>query len=169
MRRAIPALLIAIVAAFAVAACGGSDDSSPPTKAEYKQEYQKLIKELSVVDIAVSDAVNGSAGKSNTQLEKTFGEAAKKVRGMAGKFDDTTPPADATIKSQQAKLVAGLNVFADDLDAISSAAGKKNLKAAGAAAAKLSRDDAATAQAKVALDQALGIQPSSERSTTTQK
>ncbi|HMS62332.1 MAG TPA: hypothetical protein PKD63_08635 [Solirubrobacteraceae bacterium] len=167
MRRVIPALLIAVIAAFTVAACGGSDDATPPTKAEYKTEYTALVKELYAVGAAVGEAVGKAAGKSNKELEKSFSSVADKTRAIADKFDDTTPPDDPTIKAQQAKLVAGLNVSADDLEAISKAAAKNDLKAAGAAAAKLTQDNAGVSGPKAALDKALGIKPPAPPAKTT--
>ena len=159
MRRAFSVLLIAVVAAFTLAACGGSDDEAPPTKAEYKQEYTALNKELSAVAVAVRKAVNGSAGKSNKQLEESFGEVAKAMQGITDDFDDVTPPDDGTIASDHAKLVQSLGAFADDLEAISTAAGKNDLKAAGVAAARLRQADAAIGQPKAALDKTLGVTP----------
>ena len=168
MRRAIPALLIAVIAAFTVAACGGSDDPTPPTKAEYKQQYTALSKELAAVGLAVGKAVNESAGKSNKQLKERFSDVAEQTRAIAKKFDDTTPPDDPKIETQQAKLVAGLNVAADDLETISKAAGKKDLKAAGEAAAKLTRDNAGVAEPKAQLDLlVLGVKPAAPQTTTT--
>ena len=170
MRRATPALLIAIAAAFALASCGGDDEPATPTKAEYKQTYTALSKELAIVGAAVGEAVAKSAGKSNKQLEKTFNTVAEQTRDIAGKFENATPPADPTVRTQQAKLVAGLNLAADDLEAISKAAGKKDLKAAGEAAAKLTRDNTAVSTPRVALEKALGIpQPKPPVTTTTRK
>lgn len=168
MRRATSALLIAIVAAFAVAACGGSDDSPPPTKAEYKQTYTALSKELTATGTAVGDALNGTSGKTNKQIAKSFSEVADRVRAVATTFGDANPPDDAAVKTNRAKLVAGLNTVADDLDAISKAAGKNDLKAAGAAAVKLNKDEVLITRPKAALDKALGIpQPKPPTTTTT--
>ena len=114
--------------------------------------------------------MNESSGKSNKQLEERFSDVAKQTRAIAEKFDETTPPDDAKIKTQQAKLVAGLNVAADDLEAISEAAGKKDLKAAGEAAAKLTRDNAAVAEPKAELDLlVLGVKPAAPQTTTTRR
>lgn len=168
MRRAISVLFIAVVAAFTLAACGGSDDTSPPTKAEYQQQYKDLSAQLKEVGTAVGKAVNESAGKSNKQLKERFAEVADQSREVAQKFEDTTPPNDPKIETQVAKLVAGLKVAADDLDAISEAAGKNNLRAAGEAAGKLTRDNAGVAIPKAELDLiVLGIKPPKPQTTTT--
>ena len=161
MRRALPALLAVLVAAVAVVGCGDSDSSSNvPSKAEYKQTYASLNKQIDALGAAVGAAVTGSGGKSNKALEKTFGDLADKTREAAQKVDDATPPDDAAIQKQQAALVKGLNVAADDLDAISTAAGKKDLKAAGTAAGKLTRDNAGVANPHRALNKlVLGIVP----------
>jgi hypothetical protein len=170
MRRAISVLLIAVVAAFTFAACGGSEDEAPPTKAEYKQEYTALSKELATVGAAVGKAVNESAGKSNKQLKERFSEVADQTRAIATKFEDATPPDDAKIETQVAKLVAGLNVAADDLEAISKAAGKDDLKGAGEAAAKLTRDNEGVAAPRRELDVlVLGVKPPTQTTTTTTK
>lgn len=167
MRRAISVLLIAVVAAFTLAACGGSDDPTPPTKAEYKQEYTALIKELATVSVAVRTAVNGSAGKSNKQLEKSFADVSDKTQAVADKFERLTPPDDSVIQAAHEKLTRGLSGFADNLAAISTAAGKNDLKAAGAAAAKLRAADEAVGRPKAALDSALGIKPPTQTTATT--
>lgn len=168
MPRAISVLFIAVLAAFTLAACGGSEDSSPPSKAEYQQEYKDLSAQLEKVGREVGKAVNQSSGKSNKELKKTFGEVADQTREIAQKFDDATPPNDPKIETQVAKLVAGLKIAADDLDAISTAAGKNNLRAAGEAAGKLTRDNAKVAEPKQELDLlVLGIKPAQPQTTTT--
>lgn len=168
MRRAISVLLIAIVGVLGVSACGGSDESPPPSKAEYKQQYAALAKELNTVGVAVGKAITGSAGKSNKQLKTTFNDVAEQTRAVAKKFEDTTPPDDAKIEAAQAKLVAGLKVAADDLEAISTAAGKNDLRAAGTAAGKFTRDNVNVAKPKQELDLiVLGVKPATPKTATT--
>ena len=173
MRRAISALLIVAVAALAATGCGGGGDSkTTPSQAEYKQTYQALSKELTAVGTSVGDALNKAAGKSNKELKTTFGDLADRTRALAQKIDDTTPPDNPKVKTAQAKLAAGLNTAADDLEAISTAAGKKDLRAAGTAAGKLARDNAAVANPHRDLDLiVLGIKPAAapKQSTTTTK
>lgn len=173
MRRAISVLLILAVAALAVTGCGsGGDSSTTPSQAEYKQTYQALSKELTAVGTSVGDAMNQSAGKSNKQLETTFADLADRTRALAKKIGDTTPPANPKVKAAQEKLAAGLNTAADDLEAISTAAGKKNLRAAGTAAGKLARDNSAVSTPHRDLDLiVLGIKPAAapKQSTTTTK
>lgn len=155
MRRATFVLLAVLVAAIAVVGCGDSDSSTVPTQAEYKQQFTAVSEQLSAVGAGVRTAVNASGGRSNKALEKTFAELADRTRAVASKIDDLTPPDDPTIKKNQAALVDGLNVAADNLEAISKAAGKKDLKAAGLAAAKLSRDDALVSGPRIALNKAV--------------
>ena len=168
MRRALSALLAVFVAAVAVAGCGDSDSSSTvPSKAEYKATYAALDTDINALGLAVSNALNKSSGKSNKALEKTFGDLADKTRDLATKVDDATPPKDSAIQKQQAALVKGLNTAADDLDAISKAAGKKDLKGAGTAAGKLTRDNAGVAVPHAVLNKiVLGVVPAPVKTTT---
>lgn len=169
MRRAIPALLAVLVAAVAVVGCGGSDNSSTvPSKAEYKTTYASLNSEINALGLAVGKAIKNSSGKSNKAIAKEFNDLADRSRAAAKKVDDATPPADTNIRKQQAALVAGLNTAADDLDAISKAAAKKDFKAAGAAAGKLTRDNAGVANPRAQLNKiVLGIVPAPVKTTST--
>jgi hypothetical protein len=168
MRRALPALLAVFVTAVAVVGCGDSGSSSTvPSKADYKATYASLNTDIDALGVAVGTAVNKSTGKSNKSLETTFGDLADRTRAAAKKVDDATPPADSAIQKQQTALVAGLNTAADDLDAISKAAGKKDLKAAGTAAGKLTRDNAGVAVPHAQLNKlVLGIVPAPVKTTT---
>lgn len=157
MRRAIPALLIAIVAAFAVAACGGSDDSSPPTKAEYTKEYQPINKAVGQLAVDIGKAVENASGKSNEVLTKTFGDLAERTNTEADKLDELTPPENPVVVKQQPALVKALQTVADDLEAISKGAEKNNLKGAAEGAAKLGRDAPAVGKARTTLNKALGV------------
>jgi hypothetical protein len=161
MRRALSALLAVVVAAFAVAGCGDSSSSNTvPSKAEYKQTYASLNKEIDTLGLAVGKAINNSSGKSNKAIAKEFNDLADQATALAKKIDDTTPPDDAAIRSAQAALVAGLNTAAGDLSAIGKASEKKDPKAAGAAAGKLTRDNAGVANPHAQLNKiVLGIVP----------
>ena len=168
MRRALSALLAVVAAAVAVAGCGDSGSSTTvPSKAEYKTTYASLNKQIDAVGLAVGTAINKSSGKSNKAIAKEFGDLADRARAAAKKVDDATPPADANIQKQQAALVKGLNTAADDLDAISKAAGKKDFKAAGTAAGKLTRDNAGVANPHAQLNKiVLGLVPAPVKTTT---
>jgi hypothetical protein len=157
MRRAISVLLIAVVAAFTMAACGGSEDSSPPTKAEYKQEYTPINDAVGVLATDVGSAIENASGKSNKQLEKTFGDLADRMNSEAGKLDDLTPADDPVVQTQQPAMVKAMRTIADDLDAVSSGAKENDLKGAAEGAAKLTRDAPALGKARRTLNKALGI------------
>jgi len=172
MRRAILALLIALCAGLALAACGGDDSGGTPTTAEYKATWTKLAEQLNQAGMAVSDAVSGKAGTTKDKLEKAFSTAADKTRDVADEVEDATPPDDPKIKDAQKDLVDALNKAADNLDDIGEAAGKGDLKAAGAAAAKLNEHNAAVTRPRAEIEKALGIAqpaPATTKTTTTAK
>ncbi len=169
MRRALSALLAVVVAAGAVAGCGDSGSSSTvPTKAEYKKTYAALNSDINALGLAISTAFNKSSGKSNKQIAKEFNDLADRTRATSKKIDGATPPADPAIQKQQALLVTGLKVAADDLQAIAKASGKKDLKAAGAAAGKFTRDNPGVANPHLQLNKiVLGLVPAPPKTTST--
>lgn len=157
MRRATLMLLAVLVAALAVAGCGDGKNDTVPTKAEYKQDYAPISKEIAAIGVDVGAAINGASGKSDKQLSKTFGDLGDRTSKAADELDALTPPANPAIKTGHATLVKGLNASADTLEAISKAAEKNDLKAAGAAAAKLTGDAALIRVPRLALNKALGV------------
>lgn len=172
MRRAILALLIALCAGFALAACGGDDPEPVPTKSEFKTTWTQLADQLGEAGTSVSDAVSGKAGTTKEKLEKAFSTAADKTREVADDIENATPPDDPKIEAAHEKLVDALNKAADNLDDISEAAGKNDSKAAGEAAAKLNEQNAAITGPRAEIEKALGITqpaPATTQTTTTEK
>ena len=157
MRRSIPALLIAVIAAFTVAACGGSEDSAPPTKAEYTKQYQPINRAIGRLAVDVGKAVETASGKSNKALTKTFGDLADQMNAEADKLDDLTPAENPVVIKQQPAMVKAMRTIADDLDAVASGAEKNALKVAAEGAAKLARDAPALGESRAAMNKALGV------------
>lgn len=172
MRRSVLALIIALCAGLALAACGDEDSGPAPTTSEYKATWTKLGEQLNEAGMSVSEAVSGKAGTTKDKLEKAFSEAADKTRDVADEIESATPPEDPKIEAAQEKLVDALNAAAKTLDEIGEAAGDGDTKAAAAAAAQLNERNAAITEPRAEIEQALGLAkpaPATTQTTTTEK
>ena len=135
--RATAALLTAILAALALAACGGSSGSDAPTTADFRTEYAPISAVIRGIGDDIGVAVTNAKSKTDAQLQSQFGALAKRTGTAADALEATHPPDDAAIKQARTQLIAGVRQGASDLAAISSAASLSDAAAAKAATIKL--------------------------------
>ena len=166
MRRAISVLLIAVVAAFAVAGVRWERRLRAPDEGRVQAGVHGAERSSSAsLGAAVGKAVNESAGKSNKQLRRRFGDVAdRRTREVATSSTTRRRRTTRTIQTQQRRARRRPEAsIADDLDAISKAAGKNDLKAAGEGRGQ-ARRATPRRRGKAALDEPSSA---SRRSTTT--
>lgn len=153
MRRLNLVTVLVVLAALALAACGGS---SAPSKEDWQKDYAPMNQQIKVLGQQVGEAVSGAKGKTPTALATQFQGLADQATAAANDLSKIETPDDATIEQQQDDLVAALKQGANDLHAISAAASANDAKAASAAAAKLVADSAQIRKPRQALEQQLG-------------
>jgi len=135
--RATAALLTTILAAVALAACGGNSGGDAPTTADFRTEYAPISAVIRGIGDDVGTAVTTAKTKTDAQLQAQFGDLAKRTGSAATALADTHPPDDAAIKQARTQLITGIRQGASDLAAISSAASLSDAAAAKAATIKL--------------------------------
>jgi hypothetical protein len=146
-----PALLTAVVVAFALAlsACG-SDDSGKDGAATFKTDYQAQSAKLKAIGNDLATAINGASGMTDTEVAKTFGALADRAHATADDLKDLEPTDEA--KATLTKLENAVEKAAGDLDTITAAARTQNPDAAKTAAAALVAASAPIRDARGALD-----------------
>jgi hypothetical protein len=150
MSRALAGLLIAVLAALALAACGGSDAT---TTADYRKDYAPISAAIRGLGTEVGSAVTSAKDKSDIELQEQFADLADRANVVAGDLERAQAPDDAAITTARDQLVAGVRKAADDLDAISAAAAAGDAEAAKAATIRLASDSAAIRDPRRKLDQ----------------
>lgn len=155
MRRALSALLIVVVAAFAMAGCGGGDSAKPTSKADYKKTYAPLSVEIRGLGVVAGTALQNAKGQTSAAVASTFAALGKQADSIAKKLDAAAPPEDATLRKHHDALVAGLKEQAADLKAISAAVKKGDKTATNAAVKKLVADAKSVSEPQAALVKAL--------------
>ncbi len=111
MRRG---LVLVVLLALGLGACGGGDGGSASgdrlTKAEYEQEIAAIGKTFS----------EGLGGVSNAQspeeISDRLSQAKDQLDAIADKLDDVSPPEE--IEEAHDKLVSGVRSLSEDLDEI---------------------------------------------------
>ena len=150
MSRALAGLLTAVVAALALAACGGSDET---TTADYRKDYAPISAAIRGLGTEVGGAVTTAKDKSDIELQEQFADLADRANVVADDLAQAQAPDDAAITAARDELVAGVRKAAGDLDAISAAAAAGDAKAAKAATIRLASDSAAIRDPRRKLDQ----------------
>ncbi len=149
-RRRVPLLLV--VGSLLAAGCGGDD--SEQSDADFQQAATTATEATSQLGEDVGAAVGAAKSQTDAQLEETFGGLTTRVRGVVDDLKALDPP-DASSENV-GDLTAALTTAADDLQAITEAAGgsgpgAERAAAARAATEKLARDSPAISEANAAL------------------
>jgi hypothetical protein len=137
-RRIVP--LAALVAALAIAGCGGS---SQPSASGAKASYASVRTQITTLGSSIAAAIGAAGRETDAQLASAFA-ALERLKVP----DSLTAKRDA--------LRDALTKGTDDLGAIASAARASDASAARAAAERLIADSATIKQARAAFEQALG-------------
>ena len=150
--RATAALLTAILAAVALAACGGSSSGDAPTTADFRTEYAPISAVIRGIGDDIGTAVTEAKTKTDAQLQTQFGDLAKRTGTAADALENTHPPDNAAIKQARTQLITGVRQGASDLAAISAAASLSDAAAAKAATINLIKHSAAVKTPRLKLD-----------------
>lgn len=150
MPRPTLALPTAILAALALASCGGGSDA--PTKAEFRTQYAPISAEIRELGTEVGEAVTAAKTKTDAALQTQFGDLAERTSAAADKLEAAQAPDDTAIRDTQAALVVGVKQAASDLAAISAAASVSDASAAKAATIKLGEAGAGVREPRLKLD-----------------
>jgi phage repressor protein C with HTH and peptisase S24 domain len=161
MRRIALALAAVLIAALALAACGGD---SAPTKADYQEQFQPVNEQIKTLGQSVGDAIVNAKGKADAELSAEFTDLATQTTAAAKAVGELDPPDDAAIQKDQDALEAALNQGARDLTSIASAADAGNAKAAAAAVAKLAADSDDIRKPRERIEKALAADSSAAQS-----
>lgn len=149
--RATASLLLPILAALTLVACGGGS-SDAPTTADFRTEYAPISALIRGIGDDVGTAVTTANKKTDAQLQTEFGDLAKRTGSAATALADTHPPDDAAIEQARTQLITGVRQGAADLAAISAAASLSDAAAAKAATIKLIKHSAAIKTPRLKLD-----------------
>lgn len=160
MRRLVP-LLLMLVVACAVAACGGDDRPAPGTKSGYVAEVQEVGGQVQTALANISDRAGTAkvtVASYGTELDKSVAALDAAVK----RLDAIVPPANA--KAAHDTLVEGCRELADAFRQTAVAARKDDpaalAKALQGVSAGTGAQKIAVAQAKL---KALGIQVADEQ------
>jgi hypothetical protein len=126
-RPLLPALLAALLAVGLLAGCGDDDggnggggDEAAEVKREFEQGYRPINDEFLALGAEVGKAVETARGKSNSELTRTFGGFADRVRDLRARLDALEPPPE--LEADRKRLSAAMALVGDDVRQISVAA-----------------------------------------------
>ncbi len=148
MRRLLP--LAALIAALALAACGGSGQ---PSAADAQSAYGPVRTQIVALGGSIGDAMSNASRQTDVALATTF--AALVVRGHAAvaRLDELDVPSD--LVAERNALRDAIEQGTGDLSDIATAARAHDAAAARTAASQLVTDSEQIKQARDAFEKAL--------------
>ena len=137
-----------LMAAVVAGGCGGGDDS-----ADFRKDYNAIVREYSSLPTEVGNAVRGASARSDRELEAEFRNLADRLSAEVAKLRKLDPPDDA--RDEYDTYVDGLAKVEQDLSGIARAANAHSSKETTKAATALVEDSRAVAEAETALKKAV--------------
>ncbi|HEY8771114.1 MAG TPA: hypothetical protein VIM03_11265 [Thermoleophilaceae bacterium] len=122
MPRRVHVLALLLAAALLVVGCGGSDSKT------FRQDFRPLNARIVKLGRDVGASVTGASGKSDRQIEQTFGALATRTGSLRKQVDALDPPDN--LKGDRQDLVDSMGDARDALGQIASAARKSDPQAA---------------------------------------
>jgi hypothetical protein len=122
LARRVHVLALLLAAALLVSACG--EDKAKT----FKQDFRPLNTRIVKLGGDVAAAVTGASGKSNSQIQQSFGALAKRTGALRKQVDDLDPPDN--LKKDEQDLVDAMGSADKSLAQIAGAAGKNDPDAA---------------------------------------
>jgi hypothetical protein len=116
-RRAVAAILLALLAALVGIGCGGGSDRL--SKSQYEAKLQSIGGELK------NSFGSFTPSKGTGSLEAQFGQAQTKLAKAAGELKQLKPPKD--VEADNAKLADGLSGLARQFNSLKQAVASQNL------------------------------------------
>jgi hypothetical protein len=142
--RRVHVLTLLLAAALLVVGCGGSDSQT------FRHDFQPLNARIVTLGRDVGTSVTRASGKSDRQIEETFGALATRTGTLRKQVDALDPPDN--LKGDRQDLVDSMADARDSLRQISSAARKSDPQAARRATIRLvaASDDLRSARLRLA-------------------
>jgi predicted urease superfamily metal-dependent hydrolase len=120
----------ALVAAVALAGCGGGDDDS-----EYKDTVRTVNRELVALSEDVGQAIETAGGSTDEELADEFARFAREAGGIRVKLAELVPPDD--LAEEQEDLEEAIGAVRVSLEDIAAAARESDPDAARVATQEL--------------------------------
>ena len=131
-----------------VAACGEDEEEA------FKKDFAPLNDKILSLGSEVGRAIRDASGKTDTQLERQFGQFAQRLGALQQDVDELEPPAD--LRSDQEALVEAMGDVQNDLEGIERAADGNDPRSAASATRDLISDSEDLRNARRALARATG-------------
>jgi hypothetical protein len=155
------ALVAALLALGLLAGCGDDDDGgggggddAAEVKEEFSKGYRPINDEFLALGAEVGKAVEEARGKSNSELTRTFGDFADRVRALRTRLDALEPPPE--LEDDTKRLSAAMALVGDDVRQISVAAATGDAEKARTEAQQLVRHSVEVRTARRALARETG-------------
>jgi hypothetical protein len=145
----------AMVAALALAGCGGS---SGPSLSAFKSGFSADKTQFRKLGTDLATAITGASKKTDAELATELGALSARAKQQAAQLSKLNPP--PKYKTELANLVSAFNAVGADLTSISTAAAKHDAAAAGNATRTLVKDAAKVKTADTSVSKGLGLSTS---------
>jgi hypothetical protein len=142
----------ALLAAVALASCGGS---SGPSVSQFKDEYKGQQASFQKLKLAVVGAITNAPKETNSQIATNFNSVGGQVAAEAAALHKLNVP--SKYKGDLNQLAGAFSAVSSDLKAVASAASAGNASAARTSAEKLVLDVQKLRAQDATLRQALGL------------
>lgn len=149
MRRLLP--LAALLAAFALAGCGGGSDQ--PSASDAQTAYSSVRTQLTGLGSSIGVAITAASRETDAQLAAAFSALAARGRAAVARLDELDVPDDLVAKRNA--LRDAVEKGTGDLSDIATAARASDAAAARTAAQQLIADSQQIREARAAFERAL--------------
>ena len=150
--RVLAVLTTALVALFAVTACGGGGGASTE---DFAKEFKPINTGLQTLGDEIGKTLTSASSRSDAQIASAFSGYAAQLQTLQTKLDDTTPPDD--LKRDVDTLSMAMAQTAKDMLAISKAAKEGDPTKVREATVAFLSDSKALRTARVTLTKATGL------------
>ena len=157
--RVLAVLTTALVALFAVTACGGGGGGSTE---DFAKEFKPINTGLQTLGDDIGKTLTSASSQSDAQIASAFSGYATQLQTLQTKLDDTTPPDD--LKRDVDTLSMAMAQTAKDMLAISKAAKEADPTKVREATVEFLSDSKELRTARVTLVKATGVE--SAKTTT---
>jgi hypothetical protein len=122
-------MMAALLAAMAVAGCGGSSEE------DYKEDFPAINQKLLALGADVGRSIEGADRATDAELADDFGNYAKELGDVQQQLDELEPPDD--LAEDQDELVSAIGEVQGPLEDIAGAAEQGDPQAASRATIEL--------------------------------
>jgi hypothetical protein len=137
-----------LLAAFAVAACGGGDEDDA-----FQDEFPPLSERLASLGNEVGDSIETAAQASDEELADDFGRFSRELGDLRRRLQDLEPPED--LADERDDLASAMGEVRGSLEDIADAAERSDPEAAREATIELVQESADLREARQTLVRAV--------------